>query len=181
LFFLKVIMNKLLSVALCMACFSTACIADAKGVPNPSLKDLAGHSQRLSGLQGQIVVLSFWATWCAPCREELPRLSRLSEEFSGKKVHFVALSIDDAKDRAKIEPYLTKQEIHLDVWVGGSADLLGRFGMGDIVPGTLILDEQGQVITRIMGEAKDQDVRGPLEWLLNGRQGAAPEQKLRRY
>lgn len=177
----KVIMKKLMSIALCLACLSTAHIADAKGVPNPAFKDLAGHSQRLSELQGQIVVLSFWATWCAPCREELPRLSKLSEGFVGRKVHFVAVSIDDAKDRAKIEPYLMKQQIHLDVWVGGSADLLGRFGMGDIVPATLILDDQGQVITRIMGEAKDEDVRGPLEWLLNGHQGAAPEQKLKRY
>ena len=174
-------MKKLMSIALCMACLSTAHIADAKGIPNPAFKDLAGQSQRLSELQGQIVVLSFWATWCAPCREELPRLSKLSEEFVGRRVHFVALSIDDAKDRAKIEPYLMKQQIHLDVWVGGSAELLGRFGMGDIVPGTLILDDQGQVITRIMGEAKDEDVRGPLNWLLNGRQGTAPEQKLKRY
>jgi thiol-disulfide isomerase/thioredoxin len=174
-------MKKLLSVMLCVACLSTARIADAKGIPNPAFKDLSGQSQRLSGLQGQIVVLSFWATWCVPCREELPRLSKLSEEFAGKKVHFVALSIDDAKDRAKIEPYLMKQEIHLDVWVGGSAELLGRFGMGDIVPATLILDDQGEVITRIMGEAKDEDVRGPLNWLLNGRQGTAPEQKLKRY
>jgi thiol-disulfide isomerase/thioredoxin len=180
-FSFKVIMKKLMSIALCMACLSTVQIADAKGIPNPALKDLAGHSQRLSELQGQIVVLSFWATWCAPCREELPRLSKLSEEFAGRKVHFVAVSIDDPKDRAKIEPYLLKQDIHLDVWVGGNADLLGRFGLGDIVPGTLILDEQGQVITRIMGEAKDDDVRSRLDWLLNGRQGAAPEQKLKRY
>lgn len=137
-------MKKLLSIALCVACLSTARIADAKGVPNPAFKDLAGHTRRLSELRGQIVVFSFWATWCAPCREELPRLSKLSEEFAGRKVRFVAVSIDDQKDHAKIEPYLTKQEIHLDVWVGGSAELLGRFGMGDIVPGTLILDGQGR-------------------------------------
>jgi thiol-disulfide isomerase/thioredoxin len=174
-------MKKLLAIVLCLGCFSTARIAEAKGIPNLALKDLAGHPQKLSELRSQIVVLSFWATWCGPCREELPRLSKLSEEFSGKKVHFVAVSIDEAKYRAKIEPYLTKQNINLDVWVGGDADLLTRFGLGDIVPATLILDEQGQVITRIMGEAKDEDVRSRLDWLLNGRQGPAPEQKLKRY
>ncbi|WP_348267085.1 TlpA disulfide reductase family protein [Edaphobacter paludis] len=174
-------MKKLIAIALCMACICVTRIADAKSVPSLVLKDTAGHSQKLSGLHGQIVVLSFWATWCAPCREELPRLSKLSEEFAGRNVHFVAVSIDDAKDRGKIEPYLMKQDIHLDVWVGGSAELLGRFGMGDIVPGTLILDEQGQVITRIMGEAKDEDIRSRLDWLLNGRQDPAPEQMLKRY
>lgn len=174
-------MKKLLSILLCMVCLSAARVADAKGTPNLALKDLSGHTQRLSELRGQVVVLSFWATWCVPCREELPRLSTLSAEFSGKKVHFVAVSIDDAKDRAKIEPYLAAQNIHLDVWVGGDADMLGRFGLGDIVPGTLILDEQGQVITRIMGEAKAEDIRSRLDWLLNGRQGPAPEAKLKRY
>jgi thiol-disulfide isomerase/thioredoxin len=174
-------MKKLMYFALCVACLYAARPADARGVPNLVLRDVAGHSQKLSSLRGKIVVLSFWATWCAPCREELPRLSKLSEEFAGKNVHFVAVSIDDAKDRAKIEPYLAKQNIHLDVWVGGNADLLGRFGMGNIVPATLVLDEQGQAVTRIMGEAQDEDVRQPLDWLLNGRQGPAPEQKLKRY
>lgn len=175
-------MKRLMSiVALCVASLSIGRISEAKGVPDLGLRDVAGHSQKLSELRGQVVVLSFWATWCAPCREELPRLSKLNEEFTGRNVHFVAVSIDDAKDRAKIEPYLLKQNIHLDVWVGGNADLLGRFGLGDVVPATLVLDEQGQVITRIMGEARDEDVRRPLDWLLTGRQGPAPEQKLKRY
>lgn len=175
-------MKRLMSiVALCVASLSIGRISEAKGVPDLGLRDVAGHSQKLSELRGQVVVLSFWATWCAPCREELPRLSKLNEEFTGRNVHFVAVSIDDAKDRAKIEPYLLKQNIHLDVWVGGNADLLGRFGLGDVVPATLVLDEQGQVITRIMGEARDEDVRRPLDWLLSGRQGPPPEQKLKRY
>lgn len=174
-------MKKLTSLTLCMMCLLASPLADAKGVPNLTLKDLAGHSQKLSDLRSHVVVLSFWATWCAPCEEELPRLSKLSQEFAGSNVRFVAVSIDEAKDRAKIEPYLTKQDIHLDVWVGGNADMLGRFGLGDIVPGTLIIDEEGQVITRIMGEAKDEDVRSRLDWLLHGRQGPTPEQKLKRY
>lgn len=174
-------MKKLLSLALCAMCLAAARPADAKGVPDLALKDLAGHAQKLSALRGQIVVLSFWATWCVPCREELPRLSKLNEEFAGRNVHFVAVSIDEPKDRAKVGPYLTEQKISLDAWVGGDAGLLERFGMGEIVPATLILDERGQVVTRIMGEAREEDVRSRLDWLLNGRQGPAPEQKLKRY
>lgn len=174
-------MKKWMSIFVWMLCLFAVRMADAKGTPNLTLKDLSGHSQRLSDLRGQVVVLNFWATWCTPCREELPRLSTLSAEYAGRNVHFVAVSIDDAKDRARIEPYLTRQNIHLDVWVGGNSDLLGRFGLGDIVPGMLILDEQGEVMTRIMGEAKDEDIRSRLDWLLNGRQGPAPEAKLKRY
>lgn len=153
----------------------------AKTAPNLDAKDLAGHTQKLSALRGQIVVLSFWATWCGPCREELPRLSKLSEAYAGKNVRFVAVSVDERKDFPKIEPFLQKQSIHLEVWTGADVDTVGRFGLGEIVPGTVILDQRGNIITRIMGEAQDADIQTRLDWLLNGRQGAAPEEKLKRY
>ncbi len=144
-------------------------------------KDLSGHAQKLSQLRGQIVVLSFWATWCGPCQEELPRLSKLSSAYSGKNVRFVAVSIDDAKDRGKIQPFLTKQGISLEVWTGANSDDLARFGLGDIVPGTVVLDEKGELIGRIMGEAQDDDVRSRVDWLLAGRKGPAPDPVAKRY
>ncbi len=144
-------------------------------------KDLNGHAQKLSRLRGQIVVLSFWATWCGPCQEELPRLSKLSSAYAGKNVRFVAVSIDDPKDRGKIQPFLTKQGISLEVWTGASSDDLARFGLGDIVPGTVVLDENGELIGRIMGEAQDDDVRSRVDWLLAGRKGTPPALVSKRY
>lgn len=152
-----------------------------KGVPDLHLKDLEGQPQKLSALRGQIVVLSFWATWCGPCKEELPRLSKLQESYAGKNVRFIAVSIDEEKDRKKIAPFLVKEDVHLSVWVGGDTDQLERFGLGDIVPGTVILDEHGEAVTRIMGEAQADDVRSRVDWLLGARQGSAPEAKLKRY
>jgi thiol-disulfide isomerase/thioredoxin len=172
---------KLAHTAAALLVLSALIPAFAGPAPNLELKDLAGHPQKLSALRGQIVVLSFWATWCGPCKEELPRLSELSHTYGGKNVRFIAVSIDEKKDRPKIEPYLEKQNIHLEVWVGGDADLLARYGLGDIVPATLILDPQGEVITRIAGEATDLDVRTRLDWLLGGRSGPPPKEKLRRY
>jgi thiol-disulfide isomerase/thioredoxin len=153
----------------------------AKRTPALALKDLNGQTQKLSSLRGQVVVLNFWATWCAPCQQELPRLSTLAQSYSGKSVHFVAVSIDEAKDRSKIQPTLEKENVHLDTWIGASTDTLAAFGLGDIVPGTVILDEQGEIIARIMGEAHDEDVRSAVDWLLNGRTGAAPAAMTKRY
>jgi thiol-disulfide isomerase/thioredoxin len=153
----------------------------AKRAPGLDLKDLNGHTQKLAGLRGQVVVLNFWATWCAPCQEELPRLSQLAQSYAGKNVHFVAVSIDEPKDRAKIQPTLQKENVSLDSWVGATTDTMAAFGMGDIVPGTVIVDEQGEIIARIMGEARDEDVRGPVDWLLNGRPGPAPAAMTKRY
>ena len=149
--------------------------------PSLTAKDLNGHMQKLSSLRGQIVVLSFWATWCGPCQEELPRLSKLSEGYAGKNVHFVAVSIDEPKDRAKIAPFLQKQNVTLEVWQGANTDTLSSFGLGDIVPGTVIVNDHGEVVSRIMGEARDEDVQHSVDWLLNGRRDKAPEAMIKRY
>jgi thiol-disulfide isomerase/thioredoxin len=155
--------------------------AVARPVPNLELKDLAGHPQKLSSLRGQIVVLSFWATWCGPCLEELPRLTRLNRTYAGKNVRFIAISLDEKKDRPKIQPFLAAHNIDLEVWVGGDSDLLPRYGLDGIVPATLILDPQGEPISRISGEAQDDDLRTALDWLLAGRSGPAPSPRLKRY
>lgn len=155
--------------------------AHAKRAPNLDLKDLNGHSQKLAALRGQVVVLNFWATWCGPCQEELPRLSKLAASYSGKNVHFVAVSIDEPKDRAKIQPTLARENVSLETWIGASTDTLAGFGLGDIVPGTAILDEHGEIIARIMGEAHDEDVQSAVDWLLGGRSGPAPAAITKRY
>ena len=153
----------------------------AKRAPLLKLKDLSGKPVTLASLRGHVVVLSFWATWCAPCQEELPRLSAISKSYAGQNVCFVAVSIDDKKDVPKIKPFLHKHDISLDVWTGASADTLDRFGLGNIVPGTIILDENGYAISRIMGEARENDIRSAVDWMLDQRKGPAPALMLRRY
>jgi len=156
-------------------------IVGAESAPKLSLKGLNGQTQKLSALRGKIVVLNFWATWCEPCQEELPRLSRLAQSYAGKNVQFVAVSIDAAKDRDKIEPLLRRLNADLQVWTGADLDTLERFGLGNIVPGTMVIDEKGEVVARVMGEARDEDVRVPLDWLLQGRVSPAPAALVKRY
>ncbi|WP_051978409.1 TlpA family protein disulfide reductase [Edaphobacter aggregans] len=160
--------------------FLPAATSVAKRVPNLELRDMNGYTQRIASLRGSIAVVSFWATWCAPCQQELPRLSSLAQSYAGK-ARFVAISIDSPKDRAKIQPFVSSHNITMDIWLGGDTDMLGRVDLGDIVPGTLILDDQGEIITRIMGEARDEDVRTAVDWLLNERKGPAPESLIKRY
>jgi thiol-disulfide isomerase/thioredoxin len=153
----------------------------AKRVPDPTFKTLDGQSHKLSTFRGQIVVLNFWATWCGPCQEELPRLSQIAVSYSGKPVNFVFISIDDPKGRSKIPATLTKLHVDFTTWVGADTDTLASFGLGNIVPGTLILDDAGQPVARIMGEAREEDVRTPVDWLLNGRKGDPPQALTKRF
>jgi thiol-disulfide isomerase/thioredoxin len=153
----------------------------AKHVPDPAFKTLDGQTHKLSSLHGQIVVVNFWATWCGPCQEELPRLKQIAASYAGKPVSFVYISIDEPKNRGKIPATLVRLHVDFDSWVGADTDTLGRFGLGDIVPGTLILDENGEAVARIMGEAREDDVRTPLDWLLGGKTGSAPPAMTKRY
>ena len=153
----------------------------AKHVPDPTFKTLDGQMRRLSTLHGKIVVVNFWATWCGPCQEELPRLSQIAASYAGKPVSFVFISIDAPKDHAKIPATLAKLHVNLDSWVNADTDTLDRFGLGDIVPGTIVLDENGEAVARVMGEAREDDVRKPVDWLLGGRKGDAPVALAKRY
>jgi len=150
--------------------------------PGLSLKTLAGESRKLADLRGQVVVVNFWATWCGPCQEELPMLSKLAAGYERKPVKFVAVSIDDRKDFGKIPGVLQKTgATGLEVWIGADVDTLERFGLGDITPGTVMVDESGDVVTRVMGEARDEDIRGGVDWVLSGKVGAAPAPLIKRY
>jgi thiol-disulfide isomerase/thioredoxin len=153
----------------------------AKRAPDPAFKTLDGQTRKLSELHGQIVVVNFWATWCGPCQEELPRLKQIAASYADKPVSFVYISIDAPKDRSKIPAALARLHLDFDSWVGADTDTLGRFGLGDIVPGTLVLDENGEAIARIMGEAREDDVRTPVDWLLGGKTGSAPAALTKRY
>ena len=153
----------------------------ARRAPDPSLKTLDGQARKLSALRGKIVVVNFWATWCAPCQEELPRLAGMAASYAGKPVEFVLISIDQPKDRAKIPAALDRLHVPQQSWIGGDTDLMDRFGLGDIVPGTAVLDEQGEIVARIMGEAREDDVRRAVDWLLAGKTGPPAPALTKRY
>ncbi len=167
--------------ALLLALLVSAAPLSAKRAPDPSFKTLNGQTRKLSALRGQIVVVNFWATWCGPCQEELPRLSQIAANYAGKPVQFVLVSIDKPKDRGRIPEKLANLHVTVESWVNADTDTLGRFGLGDIVPGTVILDEKGEIAARIMGEATEVDVRGAVDWLLAGKTGPPPPALTKRY
>jgi thiol-disulfide isomerase/thioredoxin len=153
----------------------------AKPVPNLKFHDLANQDHRFNDLHGSITVISFWATWCTPCREELPRLSVLSQQYASKGVRFIAISVDDPKNFPKIQPFLQQNNVTLPVWTGADIGTLSRLDLGDVLPATIVLDPNGEIIGRINGEARDADVTTYLDWLLNNRQGPTPPPSLKRY
>lgn len=165
-------MRTLLTLLLCaLICSASAHAA----LPSTRFIDIEGSAHTLSELNGHISVINFWATWCGPCREEMPRLQKIADDYKARGVTFVAISLDDATTQPKIADAVDKRNFKIAVWKGASDETLKELDLGVLVPATLILDEHGGVIGRIEGEARDKDIRSRLDWLLNGRQGKQPK------
>jgi thiol-disulfide isomerase/thioredoxin len=153
-------MRRFLLVLLSMSLLaSVACAAGAittgepKPVPPLRFFDLQDRETGLEAFRGEVVVLNLWATWCAPCREEMPSLGRLQAHFADAPVRVVALSVDRAApDRVKKfmdEVGVTNLAVYRDPTVK-AARLLKVPGL----PATLLLDREGREVGRVLGIAE---------------------------
>ncbi len=149
--------------------------------PELSFNDLSGKPHSLSNYRGNIVVLNFWATWCLPCRDEMPMLSKLSKDSAPQDIVFLAVSLDDAKSQSKIPQFLEKKKITLSVFTGATPATLHDFQLGEIVPATIILDRNGSPVFRIMGQASKKDISSRVDWLLSDRSAKSPKPLLKNF
>ena len=112
-------MKSSMRIAVALIAVSLVSFAQAKRVPHLEFKNLQGATVKIADLHGSITVINFWATFCGPCREEMPMLSKLTQEYAEKKVRFIAISADDSpenkKSRAKIDQFLDTQKPSMEL------------------------------------------------------------------
>jgi thiol-disulfide isomerase/thioredoxin len=121
---------------------------------------------KLSDFKGQVVVLNVWATWCAPCRFEMPTLAKLQEHYAGKGVKVLPLSVDTEEKFADVKSFMDVQQ-PLEVYADQNFQAPSKYNITGM-PGTLILDKQGRQVARLDGEAKwdTPEVQALLDKLL---------------
>ena len=139
-----------------------------------TFKDMKGQKVRLRDYRGKIVVLNFWATWCVPCREEMPMFVEMEKEYAPRGVVFVAASLDDRETRPKIPDFIAKFNIGFPVWVGASTMDLDDLKLGSGVPATAFLDQEGRIVARVLGQVPKDQLKERLDWLTGDRSGPAP-------
>lgn len=131
-----------------------------------ALKDLSGVEQNLQSLKGRIVVLNFWATYCIPCRKEMPDLAVIQNEFAPLGVQVIGVSTDDPADRSKVLQFVKETKVNFPIWVGGSVEHMMRFGLGAALPGTVVIDREGKIAKIISGVIDQALLRKEIESLL---------------
>lgn len=135
-------------------------------LPDFSLPDLSGEPQSSSRWTGKVLVLNFWATWCLPCRKEMPGFMELQKELGGKGLQFVGIAIDSPR---AVREFATARNINYPILIGGEGAIrlskrLGNRFQG--LPFSVIFDRTGAVVHLQAGELKKAVIREKISTLL---------------
>ncbi len=126
---------------------------EPKPVPEVNFVDGEGKPHRLADFKGKVVLLNVWATWCGPCRQEMPTLDRLQAQLGGADFQVLALSIDQDGVQAVRDFYREIGIQHLKLYIDDSAQTIQRLDVFGL-PVTLLLDRQGRELGRKLGAAE---------------------------
>jgi thiol-disulfide isomerase/thioredoxin len=142
-----------------------------------TLKDPFGTTQGLSALKGRIVILNFWATYCIPCRKEMPDLAAIQNEYAALGVQVVGASTDEAEDRAKVLEFVKEAKVNFPIWMGATtADMVG-FGLGSALPGTVVIGKDGRIAKVISGIVDPTALKKQIDAMLASAEKSAASQR----
>lgn len=110
-----------------------------------SLKDLNGKRWSLKGQQGRVVVVNFWASWCGPCRMELPKLQELSTRFKDQPVTFLAINVDEADTLGAVTPFVKQNKLTLPILLDTKHEVVNQYDPDGVIPFTALVDAKGYI------------------------------------
>ena len=133
-----------------------------------SFDDANGDLQPMNQWQGRLLVVNFWATWCAPCIEEMPDLQKVQVEYAERGVTIVGVAIDNA---SAVKRFRDEQNVGLPLLIAGAAgtELVRQLGNASgALPYTVLVDRSGSVVQSKLGRLHASQLRGWLDAALSG-------------
>jgi peroxiredoxin len=131
-----------------------------KRVPDFTLQDLAGKEVTSSSLEGKPVLVNFWTTWCAPCREQMPKIQELARTFADKGL--VVLAINDGEPAEAARKYIEENKYTFRVLLDRDKAVAGKFIVSGI-PAVFLIDREGNVRGHYVGYSSTLDLREALK------------------
>lgn len=124
-------------------------LGQAEKTPTLELKDLRGRTVRLSDYKGKVVLLNFWATWCPPCRAEVPDLIRWQREYGKAGLQVIGVTYPPT-NRSAVRRFLRRHKVSYPILLG-TRSTKSLFDEGETLPFTVVIDREGNVRERIEG------------------------------
>jgi thiol-disulfide isomerase/thioredoxin len=132
---------------------------------NFTLKDVNGSSVKLADFKGKVVVLNFWATWCVPCRAEIPTLIDLQTKYAAGGLLVVGVSVDDPVE--KMKPFVTQYKMNYPALTAFKNDgILDAYGPMVVVPWTTIIRRDGSICAKHVGPVTKEKFESEIKGLL---------------
>jgi len=138
----------------------------ATGLLGTTLPDSEGRQQSIGQWRGKVVVVNFWATWCAPCREEMPLFVRVQNELGPRGLQFVGIAVDQVE---KVAPFARELGLNYPVLIGGYGAMELSRSLGNTVmalPFTVVIDRRGNIAYEQLGVIKPATLQRTLATLL---------------
>lgn len=138
----------------------------AAAILGSRLQTLDGAAQTLEQYRGRVLAINYWATWCAPCREEIPLFVRLQQEYGARGLQFVGIAIDQPDP---VRRFAAEYRINYPLLIGGidAVELSRQAGnRAGVLPYTLLLDRQGNIAASLVGGISETRMREQLSPLL---------------
>lgn len=133
--------------------------AQDKKAPDFMLEDLDGEYVELADVLGEgPVIISFWATWCKPCVEEMKAYKELSEKYEDKGVKIVAISVDSEKSVSKVAPFVKSKNYDFTVLLDTGGDVARKY-YAQTVPHSVLLDKEGNIVYQHSGYKKGDELQ----------------------
>jgi cytochrome c biogenesis protein CcmG/thiol:disulfide interchange protein DsbE len=132
--------------------------------PDFTLKNLDGKSVRLSDFKDKVVILDFWATWCPPCRNEIPHFIELQEKYGSRGLAVVGVSVDQGGAKA-VKPFAASWKVNYAMLLA-DARVGDAYGGIQYLPTTFIIDRKGQIVKRLVGYQSKELLEREIEPLL---------------
>ncbi|MEK7724624.1 MAG: TlpA disulfide reductase family protein [Acidobacteriota bacterium] len=134
-----------------------------------ALNDLSGVPQDLKTYNGRFVVVNFWATWCVPCKEEMPDLATIQNEYAPLGVQVIGATADEEKDKAKVLKFVREVKVNFPIWMALKNADMEAFGVGKALPATVIVNREGKIVWRKVGKIDAVEFRKELDKLLDAK------------
>jgi thiol-disulfide isomerase/thioredoxin len=146
-------------------------VKDRKAAPDITLKDAMGRTFKLSEYKGKVVLLNFWATWCGPCKIEIPWFIEFEQKYKDKGFAMLGVSMDE-EGWEVVRPYIEKSKVNYRMAIGNDS-IAQLYGGVDSLPTSFLLDKEGRIASVHVGLVSKSDYENEINELFGVKKSRA--------